>query len=985
MLIEAGDGIASSSRGDYEVVYFDLDTHRLVKRSFLTAIGFKKSNLKKYHLYYKSIARIDWKFIIHNPAHEKIADLRLEGKAHILAGSEHLLARFCHENGTYAFSSELEIWKQEFERDRPNSSFRTLAHQKSELIAFLTRKAQNIGVELTLSGSILNERDDYQQGSGLSLEVEVSSSQTFYFAIDYMFKIRKVNLYMAFTEKSEDLNTWLKNVLGRFMKKSLFQKTYDELATNFIASYEPQIRKVLSDRIAEIGLEAELFNLSLKDLTKGFEVFIDDQTEFKSNETSLNVKVVLDVSGDFDDYRNAHVARLVGLQSQDKVNTRMRRDIQFKLRDLIKGLDMAALATENQSGSGTQKHKAQIKNKLEDYLKQQYALQRVDIKIRGIQYHTAKISQEINGLMASFFDSRRQLIHWYQLSGKAKPDASNKAKLVSAIQLLADVNTFHMLLRDWLKEFGKKREKGEIAQYANEHEVMERYIIGKAKEVGVRLILSLKEFKVGDAEIPLEQKVGAKIEGGHEVTVENHLLLRLTDPNQLIKSEESDIESWISKNLRSVIENYLLKKSYIELLLKFDEVHKPAIENEMKARAAQIGYSAEQIILIPKIDELSLKKSGFTFEVGKDNDDVYGTRASDVKVKLEIAISGRISDFTNENVKNYITPGNPDFLITKMKQRVVETTQQYIHSVEPDRYYMRFKEDDEGTTVEEELVNRIRTVLEDEFSADGLSITPKYKDTKLSLRYKALIKNNQRIRVKSANEMVDFEIAFRVLSIHSQGWHTFQSMEYDSTEEELHEIGRLVTDKMELYLNMMLPTDFVGFKNLQFIEDIEELAEMGVQHVFENLGIQIRIVSLKRHISEYEVFETKRLKRELEEKQKDLDLGYEMRQLERDNAKETYRLALEKNRQLELSNSEVDDDDPRFTPLRKNIDKYQSQPTNHGINDKISKLDENTQSGIRDSMNEMRRIQQAKTPKALGGQNSPKQDKGDNTEPEKEE
>ncbi|MEM8565585.1 MAG: hypothetical protein AAGF85_03945 [Bacteroidota bacterium] len=937
----------NSKSTDGELVFFDTDKKSLAPRkSFQWSL--KKAPGQWYKLYPRSIARIDWVFPYHDQENEKLVDIRVEGKTYLDVERLDIFVRFFHQSSDAASLKKLlNSWKASFnENDRTGDAEKYV----KGLITYFKDQARTIGLKLNISHSITNKREDFIRSSSFEVPAKAAKDEQIFFSIDYLMELEDLTRYLDFANQDQTMESYLRSHLHAVMEKMLFQISYSDLVSNFDRVYAAQIRTKLLEKIAGAGYSPKILNISIKDLIKGFSVELDGQVEFKTRSSDLQLKVVMDVSADFKDYSHPKVSRLVSVQSTSKINNRIRTEIQNQLSRLVGKWEPESIHPEVSDGTiESQSHKQLIESHITDFLNDKYSLTALKVNVRALNFYASKLGLEIRGLVTSIFDKKQNQIAWLEVNGKARASKETKHKINDAIRLLSDADGFHNQIREWIKGYGEKRRRGEIAQFRGGLEVMEQYLIQQAAQEGISLIVSLKEFGISDAEVPLEETVTATIEGAHEVLVENHMMLRLDKSDLFLKSEISDVESWARDRLRSIIKRNLINKNYIDLLLDFEKKYRFEIETEMKLEASQIGYLVDQIILIPKLDELSFR-TGFSFEIGTKEKEEFATRSSEVKVGLEIPVNGRIEDFNNENVRNYIRPGDPEFLISKMKQRVIETTRLYIHGVDPERCIMRFREDENGSSVEEELVERIREVLESEFSASGLYIIPKYTDTELSRRYKNLIKQIHRVRVKTFNQMVDFHVGFRVIGIHGEGWHTFQGMQYKDAQEELNEIGELIRKKMELYLNTILPSDFVDVKNLEFISNIEELADMAAAHVLENLGMLLKITDLEVNETEIDRLRTKKYLQTIQDANDEIDHTSKKLKSKRKYEADTLEKAFQKKQDLLLGELDMDEDDPEVEKLSGIIKDHQATTPKSDLLKQIDKTGSKKQVGLSDAL-----------------------------------
>jgi hypothetical protein len=922
LLITTTDQSKTPAKNE-KILVFDKQKDRVEERSFFSSLLGGSKHLVAYKLYTKALVSVEKLIPVHQPHQDTLADILIEGTAAVLEGQEEKLVAFYHKhNAKHLLRLQLDRWIDEFFRqEEQQGKPKNITAYKDSMLQFVKERARLIGLDLDLKGTVQNTRDSHVKSKDLTIATALKNGTHVVVVFNLMLVLRDLRLYRTFLQSNQSLTDWVHDTLRGVLEKLLFQKQYADVISNFDNTYKPALRKAFDEKLRETGYEVDTFFLEIKDQLQGFQFDIEGTRNFATSEPGLSVRMALSAQGMFSDLGYATVKEMIALRSQVKTDEEVRKYVQHEVSEIIRETDVSAIRMDGprqkdliESGQLQE----EIIRKLTDRLKKHYALESAMVTISSLGFYAADTQVDIHDLIVSAYQQKQKTFVWFQLNGKAYCSRRNKALIRTALAILADETSFHLKIKGWVGGYMVKRQRGEVGLYKEEIHALEKYLATVAEQEGIGLEVTLKVIREAASEIPVNENVNCVIQGGHHILVENHLLLRLEEPDRFTRSEIPDLAYWIRECLRTIIRNKLLKKSYLDLVLHFYDTYKDEIEQELMDEAGKIGYRADQIIFIPKIDELDLVTNGFSFELGEGIE--FYTRSSDFKVKLTMAVSGKISDFTNANVRKYIQPTPPNFVITKMKERVEEITRQYIHTVEPNRYYMEFKgvrEGDPGRSVEEELVESVRKMLNTEFSAVDLVIIPKGVETDLMVRFKRLAGKIHRVEVSTFSRQFSFELGYIIKIVHPEGWAVFNSLKYETMEEEAFAISKMVKNIIEIELNNKLPTKFMDVKDHRYTERVKMLAEEDcVLAVREKLGIEISIVDMERGISDVEQLAIDMHKVEVQKTRR--ALGYDEQRekiIEEDNLK-SLEEALAKQRALRLGEQEVSDDDGRWTGIK---------------------------------------------------------------------
>jgi hypothetical protein len=275
------------------------------------------------------------------------------------------------------------------------------------------------------------------------------------------------------------------------------------------------------------------------------------------------------------------------------------------------------------------------------------------------------------------------------------------------------------------------------------------------------------------------------------------------------------------------------------------------------------------------MEPLKLTKD-FSLKVEKDN---FETKTSQVMVRLEIIVDAKIEDL--KKIEGLI---NSRVDVKYEMQKAVErVARAFLHTIEPERFYMRFEYTDdehpeEEYSLEEEIENCVKNTLESEpFYANVRSVTPNFLETEITRRYKKLQGENKicpfKFEVVSlrGGEPVTFQGDIQVERVHKDMWLIFQSRKYELEQ---------IKNALENHLKAQLETCSSEVLQYETSEDRERLQSAlntwGNNYTIEQFGLVVSIKNVSRKSTELE-----RIKNEKYQ----LDLKLEKERLEEQTRK----------------------------------------------------------------------------------------------------
>ncbi len=322
------------------------------------------------------------------------------------------------------------------------------------------------------------------------------------------------------------------------------------------------------------------------------------------------------------------------------------------------------------------------------------------------------------------------------------------------------------------------------------------------------------------------------------ILINNKVQMILTDIARYKAANSPDLKSWLKERLDRIVSQCLFYTRYIDLLIRFEPI-KECIKFSLSAEAEIIGYEIKQLITVPDLEPIKWKDN---FPVPSE-DATFETRLRNVHVKLHIVVTARIPDL--EKIETFLNQQQniPDL----MRQSVIDVTTQFLHTVEPERFYMQFKFPDKvgEKSVERELIELIRKELTEKYHAEVINVIPKVVDTDLMIRFKELQETicpfTVEIRSLHGGESVVFKGKFNVDTVDPLGWHKFQMRNYKIDQIKQH---------LEEYVGATLrtfPSDLLVYKDHDRRTEIETLIKALVEkNVAEEFGLIININTVYR-------------------------------------------------------------------------------------------------------------------------------------------
>jgi hypothetical protein len=357
-----------------------------------------------------------------------------------------------------------------------------------------------------------------------------------------------------------------------------------------------------------------------------------------------------------------------------------------------------------------------------------------------------------------------------------------------------------------------------------------------------------------------EVSVDVKVQEYPEtVKVNNIVRMIRTDVARYKTKDSPALQPWLKVQLERIIPDLFFYKKYIDLLLEFkdpveDGKDKPGLRKDIKDRLAveakKIGYDIKYLATSPNLQPLTWLDP-FPIDV----EDTFETRESKFYVKLNMHLSTRLTTLEREKVKSHLN--KLEHIPTLMEKKVRDVTRDYIHTVDPERFYTTFTLPDkknypDNESIETELTGKVTEALQAaDFFADVISFVPKMMDTDVVIRWRELQEKvcdfSFQVTPLRGGEPVMFTGKFQVESIAKNSWFKFQSRKFTIEDIRSH-LEDVVRAKLKA-----VSKDELLFKGLGHLAEIQKaITLMAKQGIEELYGLDISVSMIDRAFTEVE-------------------------------------------------------------------------------------------------------------------------------------
>jgi hypothetical protein len=401
-------------------------------------------------------------------------------------------------------------------------------------------------------------------------------------------------------------------------------------------------------------------------------------------------------------------------------------------------------------------------------------------------------------------------------------------------------------------------------------EMLERDLKSKGRKPSWLQLKSKINFEIPKPNIDMHYSVLCDISDyTPKIEVEHKLLLQLYDLG-LFKTNtlSMGLEEWVEEKLNAITKSELITQRYVDILLDFDQEDPEKqetlrnIKEQMQRQTNAIGYTVKHLIVQPNMKPLTIKKNGFMLDI---KEEVFSTLINRVNVKLDIVVTGKISDLTK--LHDYIAPDKD--IEKEMERMVLLETKKQMHAVDPQEFYMPFK-DSKGETAENRLKNAIMRVMTEKFHAHEIKVIIKRLETELIKRILDLVNGSPYhieveilpLRGGGTQEPIKFEIEFLIQAVSK--WNIFIYKNFDSkTGEEIKKIKDALQKDIKAKF-MTVPYEVLKYSSIEERNRILKIARVSNDKISAIFGLEINISNLIRYATMMESERLKLLKRKME-------------------------------------------------------------------------------------------------------------------------
>jgi hypothetical protein len=333
------------------------------------------------------------------------------------------------------------------------------------------------------------------------------------------------------------------------------------------------------------------------------------------------------------------------------------------------------------------------------------------------------------------------------------------------------------------------------------------------------------------------------------VVIQNKVQMILRDVGLYKSMRSPDLKQWLDQRLDRFIRQLLFNAKYIDVLIRF-HLFEAEIKRALDAEAKAIGYQIEQIITTPDLEPIRWKDP-FSLEVSG----TFETQASRFYVNVQFVVTARISRL--ETVEQYL---NREQNVPKlMEEAILAAARQTLHSVNPERFYMRFGATDieNERPVKEVLQAAIDEKLRVTFGADVIEVVIKVVETELIARLNKLMETIcpfvVEIRLDHEEPLI-FHGNYQTQGVDPDGWHRFQLLTIG-----VEEIRRLLQEHLFSRLHAATPSElqYRSPEHRKFLEDV--LSKYATDYVRQEFGLVVRITNVYREATPGELLASRSL------------------------------------------------------------------------------------------------------------------------------
>jgi len=346
--------------------------------------------------------------------------------------------------------------------------------------------------------------------------------------------------------------------------------------------------------------------------------------------------------------------------------------------------------------------------------------------------------------------------------------------------------------------------------------------------------------------VEINHNIECQTKDGHTITIKNTLLLQRNYYSKRVfeATQTGSLEEWGKKELDRITKKFIINRTYNELLYAFSDED---LREEMQQEADKLGYDVNQLITIPEFKgEGPLQRFKIMYK-----DYNISSKVDGIPVAISLSIEGKIVDYSK--IMKLIAP--KESVTDNMEKAIDNKIRQFFHSIEPERFYVRFYSQDNNhgdtNTLEQEIKQIITNVLSNDYGAEVRDIVASPLNTKLILRLKQLQEGKLECRYCDKTGLFDYKSTIKILGVDQYSWAIFNSKGYKPRSEDANDTERVdivshVKDFLENALNTRIVPSFkmgVIKNHDDFVADIEDAFPTVMVQVKEIFGLNIDIIA----------------------------------------------------------------------------------------------------------------------------------------------
>lgn len=309
------------------------------------------------------------------------------------------------------------------------------------------------------------------------------------------------------------------------------------------------------------------------------------------------------------------------------------------------------------------------------------------------------------------------------------------------------------------------------------------------------------------------------------------------------------LDDWLDTNLREVITLSLFGVSYVDLLLDFPLL-KQKIDVAMNLRAQGIGYKIEQLMTILYLEpfewlkRIDIEIKGTDSNNGQAAEAMFETSLSNFYVGLEIFLTARVKDL--RGIAHYL--GTKPDVPQRMKEEIIRLVRKFLHGTNPERFYMQYSRTNKGDypdeiSFEEELREKIHSLLETDFNAKVNNLILKPTQTELMTKFEEVAKGAHDFAAEAELGSLTGALtiivkgSFKVARV--DGWQAFKDC-----DANVAAVKKRIEDSIRAHLKGARDDQLAFAEPTGIDELIKEALHRARALVSEEFGLAIRLTTI---------------------------------------------------------------------------------------------------------------------------------------------